>query len=280
MKNWRIPFLVVIFLLLAACGNDNADQKDKTGMHENGKMQQDMNNLSGTMKESEKPSSDGGKSEEPLTEQQVLAAVKEQLKGTDQVALPETVPLTAKGQHLTAKTASEGASDYLVTFFESATPIPINNDKLNEADAATKLATVERHRYDSEQAAKEAVGHETFAKSGGQATDLGYGLTGYQDAGAGQKYLGWNEGRWALSIHASNMEGTDYLPLAQKMVAKLEKESLPIPNSYGRAAFEAAKTDDPADNQLLFQDGPDVYTITHLDPLSAVDMATHFEQNK
>ncbi|WP_239255747.1 hypothetical protein [Listeria ilorinensis] len=279
MKKWRIPFLVVIFLLLAACGNDNADQKNKTGMHENGKMQQDMNNLSGTMKENEKPSSDGDESES-LTESQVLEAVKEQLKGTNQVYLPKTVPLTAKGKHLTAQTVNEGANGYLVTFFESNDPIPINNEKLNESDAATKLATVERRHYDTEQAAKEAVGHVTYANTGGKATDLGYGLTGYQDAGAGQKYLGWNEGRWALSIHASNMENTDYLSLAQNIVAKLEKESLPIPNKYGRAALEAVKSDDPADNQLLFQEGQDVYTISHLDPLSAVDMATHFDKRK
>ena len=61
--------------------------------------------------------------------------------------------------------------------------------------------------------------------------DLGYGVTGHMDAGAGSIFLIWNEGHWSFSTRNHNSEegSKEMIALAKQIVRKLESQMLPGP---------------------------------------------------
>lgn len=54
-------------------------------------------------------------------------------------------------------------------------------------------------KYPNLEKSNQAISFQDFANNGGSKIDLGYKITGYQDAGTGHYWTNWNEGRWALS---------------------------------------------------------------------------------
>ncbi|MFS0780201.1 hypothetical protein [Bacillus sp. 1P06AnD] len=219
-----------------------------------------------------------GTQEKSLTEKEVISQVKNQIQGGLTPKLPTHIPIS-EGKHLSAATVSD-ASMYRVIFFESDKAIPINNKQLNNAANAKPIATVEAHKYTTEKKALEQIGYMSPKEinTGNSPVQLGASIKGYGDAGAGNKWLNWHEGRWYMQVHASNIEGnSDYTPLAKKMVAYLEKNTLPIPHAYGsvKADVEADKAEN---NRVSWQEGTIVYTVSNVtNPLDMLAIATHFD---
>ena len=57
-----------------------------------------------------------------------------------------------------------------------------------------------------------------------EETDLGYGITGYMDAGAGSVFLTWHEGRWSFSTrnHNDGNGSEEMIALAKQIVVNLK----------------------------------------------------------
>jgi hypothetical protein len=77
-----------------------------------------------------------------------------------------------------------------------------------------------------------------FVKAKGYGKiDLGYGIAGYEDAGAGTQGITWNEGRWTIEVLSpldKEVDGSGRgLATAKKIVDYLEKHRLPVPHKYG-----------------------------------------------
>ncbi|WP_163652095.1 hypothetical protein [Listeria sp. PSOL-1] len=266
-KLWIALSTLGIVFLVVGCGSNQA-KSDNTNTDKGKKVEDTaMTNENDQQKQGETKA---------LTEQQVLAATKKQIaeKG---IALPKQIPLSSSKMHLTATTAGSSAS-YVVDFFESDKPIPINNEKLKNGQNAKEIGRIEKKTYSSEKAAEEAIGYTDFSKTGAKPVDLGHDIKGYPDAGAGNKYMNWNEGRWALSVHASNINNGDYMPLTKQTVAFLEKESLPIPNKYGSVKLDSEKNTSLTGNQVMWQEGRTVYIVYAMDPMKALQMATNFDK--
>jgi hypothetical protein len=208
-----------------------------------------------------------------LTEEEVLAAIKDQIDTQIPIVLPKMLPLKMD-EHLTATTKSDPAG-YQVMFFTSTKPIPINNEKLkNNSSEATPLARLTVHKYNSLKDADEQIAYEDFSKIGGQKIDLGHNITGYQDAGAGSLWINWNEGRWSLTSHTQTSRPEDGEQLSRDAVEYLETHTLPIPKPHGYVHVDATGKD----NRILWQNGTTVYTLDQFnDPMSALIIATMFE---
>jgi hypothetical protein len=277
---------IIMVVLIAACGSQNNESKaENSGSNEKAQVQTEQDD--GDTNEIDKDDQEAveqddqeaveqddsePEAEKSMTQAEVMKAIKQQINTDLPLELPDKLPLE-KGKHLTAVTKSD-VNSYEVVFYESDEPIPINNEKLKSDDnAAAAIATIHVQKYDSQKQADEQISFDKYDENGGQEIDLGHGITGYQDAGAGSAYTGWNEGRWALATHMQTSEGDQGTDLAKDAVAYLEENTLPIPKPHGYAHLDV----DKKDNRILWEKDTTVYTIDQVkDPMNALKIAVNF----
>jgi hypothetical protein len=215
-----------------------------------------------------------------LTQAEVIQAVKKQINTNLSIKLPSQLPLQ-KNHHLTAVTKSN-TSSYEVAFYESKEPIPINNSKLTNSSDVKKIAIVKAIQYPSEKEAKTNVNYQPL-QTGTPKIDLGFGIDGYKDAGAGSAFTTWHEGRWSMIVRNRNNEEDNAagLKMAKEIVKKLEKQLLPIPHQIGAGSFNTNKENGAEANRIAWQEKTIVYEVSMSDPFQLVDTITqHFDKMK
>ncbi|MDR7071700.1 hypothetical protein [Fictibacillus barbaricus] len=271
----RITYIcsaVAALLLVNACSAEKdapqkSEQIDNKEVDKANESKQEQNDNS---KENQDQQSNN---DADLTEEEVLAAIKNQSHTQIPIVLPKKLPLKMD-EHLTATTKSDPSS-FQVMFFTSTKPIPINNEKLKKKNSeAVPLVRLTVHKYNSEKEADEQIAYQDFSKIGGQKIDLGHNIIGYQDAGAGSLWISWNEGRWSLTSHTQTSRSEDGEQLSRDAVEYLETHTLPIPKPHGYVHVDATGMD----NRILWQNGTTVYTLDQFnDPMSALIIAAMFE---
>ncbi|WP_144460780.1 hypothetical protein [Siminovitchia fortis] len=266
-KMLQTGLLLSLILLAGACSNNATTPGKKPAADQN----QTEKAGEGEAKEA---TDEVDNSNHSMTQAEVIEAVKDQFHTNLTIKLPNELPLN-NGKHLTATTKSD-ENRYSVVFFQSDEPIPINNEELvNDSGAADRIARIDVKKYESQEAADEEIAFENFSEIGGQPTDLGHHITGYQDAGAGSVWTSWNEGRWALSSHAFTNNGEEGTALARDAVQFLEDHTLPVPKPHGHAFLDA----EGKNTRILWQDGQVVYAIDQVsNPMDALKIATAFEK--
>lgn len=259
IMNVIVPVLSIS--LLGACSANSTKEKPIIEANEV------QNNEQNVLSENEI-----NESNKPLTQDEVIESIKPQLKTDLTKILPNQLPLE-KGKNLTATTKAS-RSQYEVVFYESNKQIPINDQALRNDQQATSIARVTVKKYDSVEEASDQIAYEEFSKLGGEPVDLGFDLTGYQDAGMGSLWTSWNEGRWALTAHGRLTDGDKGKILAQKAVEYLETHSLPIPKPNGTVHIDVYQSD----NRITWQKENITYTIDQVkDPMNALEIVTSFE---
>lgn len=254
--------------------------KKKTSEITNTSSENSVSKSDQSSESSEKTEDSSVTPENGLTIDQVMDTVKNQLETQVVIRLPTSIPLSNPNLHVSAATVSD-ATSYHVIFFESKEPIPINNNALNDPNQASQIVTISALRYPSVSEANVAVGYQKADagyENGASGIDLGHGLTGYENAGAGSQFIGWNEGNWYLDVRSSLANTTQPgRQMATKIVEKLEKELLPAPNSVGK--IQADVTDNkPNQTSIVWQEEDSVYTIeSSIDVLSTIGIATSFD---
>ena len=208
-----------------------------------------------------------------VTQDEALNTIKQQLATELSVAFPKNLPLS-EGSFLTATTKATDTHAEIL-FLESKEYIPVNDVKLQNTTTATTIAKLTVRLFDSIDEASKQIAYEDFSKNGGQQVPLGFDLIGYQDAGAGSLWTGWNEGRWALATHTRTENPADGEKLAKQAVEYLETHTLPNPHQYGMAHLDVYESG----NLIVWQDGKLVYTLDSIkDPMKALEIATAFTQ--
>lgn len=186
--------------------------------------------------------------------EQVMVQVKDALNTTLPVTLPYKIPVTS-GKHLTAKT-TVSKNYYKVVFYETSHKVPVNAKKLTTISKKV-VARIQMERYATKAEAFSHVNYLNYSKYGGQKVTLTHNIKGYQDAGAGQLYTSWNEGRWALATHTYTSQNARGITLAKDTVNYLETHLLPAPDQYGAIQLDAVGTN----HVLRLQKGTSVMTI-------------------
>ncbi|MBG9452896.1 hypothetical protein ABE61_02035 [Lysinibacillus sphaericus] len=205
------------------------------------------------------------------TQASVLKNIKNQLKTNLSITLPKGLPIT-EGTFLTATTKAE-ANQVEILFFESKKHLPINDPKLKNSQSATAIARLVVKQYQNAKEANEQIAFVNFSQNGGQEVDLGYNIKGYQDAGAGSLWTGWNEGRWAITARTRTDNPEAGMKLAKQAVQFLETHMLPIPKQNGFARLDVYESG----NSIVWQDEKLVYTLDSIkEPLKALEIATAF----
>lgn len=281
--------LALTSIYLAGCSHEDAATDKKAGEKHEESAQPVTTEKSSTDQKEDSESANGSpvKAEQndshdaSLSQEKVIKDAKEQIKGSISPKLPIHLPLSSEDKNLSAATLSE-SDMYRVIFFESEKMIPVNSKELNNSTIAKPIAVIEVHQYKTEEEAKSKIGYiQPEGIQAGNPIDLGHSIQGYEDAGAGHKWLNWHEGRWYLQVQASNIEGnSDYVPLAKQMVSYLESNQLPVPHEYGsvKADIDSQKADN---NRISWQEGTVVYTVSEVaDPIDMLAIACNFDETK
>ncbi|MFJ5767500.1 hypothetical protein ACIP9C_19315 [Lysinibacillus sp. NPDC093210] len=268
MKKILFTSLLTISMLSACTTNEEkVSEQDHTQQDHTQEEQQSNENENAT---TETKSEDTVSS---ITQAEALKTIKEQLGTELAVVMPNNLPLT-KGNFLTATTTGSDKQAE-VLFLESKEYIPVNDVKLKNASNATAIAKLTVKLFDSIDEASKQISYEDFSKNGGQQVPLGYNINGYQDAGAGSLWTGWNEGRWALATHTRTENPAAGVDLAKQAVEYLESHTLPIPHENGLVHLDVYESG----NLIVWQDGKLVYTLDSIkDPMKALAIASAFNQ--
>lgn len=273
MKKIIFTFILLSFSIISACTDkeESVPNKQQEEQQPNVPNKSQIEEHESHENQQAPPKTNTGNTVASNTQAGALKNIKDQLKTDLPIILPIGLPIT-KGSFLTATTKAE-TNQVEVLFFESKEVLPINDIKLKNSQTATIIARLVVKQYPNAKEANEQISYQNFSQNGGQKVDLGYNIKGYQDAGAGSLWTGWNEGRWALATHTRTENPEAGLKLAKQAVQFLETHMLPIPKQNGFARLDVYKSG----NIIVWQDEKLVYTLDSIkEPLKALEIATSF----
>ncbi|MGG5315803.1 hypothetical protein [Enterococcus sp. AZ072] len=266
MKKYLV--LASALLFLAACGGNTASD-DSSSSQESSKI---VSSSTSKVKESSKQSESTKQSTSSSTTTNSQEATGD---NELQQAYPneQTPAVSSVGNAQAISIAAREANNTLtISYYNTESKLPLNDPQLENQ---TPVAQFQRITYNSPEEARDAVA-PSF-DGGGQAIDLGYNITGYQQSGAGSSYLSWQEGNWNLTVQAININGEDPVPLAQEIVEYLETAFLPIPKDAGQISLSVTGGGFES-NVVAWQVNNTVYKTMHTDALSSLQMAVSMKK--
>lgn len=258
----RILISILLLFSLTACSFDDGKGSSSESDIPSSAVENDEN-------QSEEPSDEEG-SEEEHSQESLLNEVKDMIQVDFEVQLPSSLPIE-EGHFLSAIATSDHMS-YEVAFFEVNEPIAINDEKLKNEE---ERWVVKGKKYESSSEANEEVGYQPI-QDGMPEIDLGHGITGYEDAGAGSVFITWHEGRWSFTMRSQNQEeGIEKGErLAAKIVDKLEEQLLPVPHQNGAGIFSSTENENHASNRMSWQEEQVVYEVYGNEALELIAIIT------
>lgn len=181
--------------------------------------------------------------------------IKKQLGG---VLLPSVTGLASDSGYLNVR-YSGNSSSYTVYYSVGYAAKTLNDPSLS---GQTPYLVLTKQTYASTSAAQAAV-ENVQSKSNLQGlptTNLGSGITAWTDAGAGQRYVTFNEGNWQFTVHGAAVNGEDAEATAKNLVALLNSYYLPAPDK-GKGTFEVSVADGETPQTLTWTKGSSLYKL-------------------
>lgn len=174
------------------------------------------------------------------------------------VLLPSVTGLASDSGYLNVR-YSGNSSRYTVYYSVGYTAKTLNDPSLS---GQTPYLVLTKQTYASASAAQAAV-ENVQSKSNLQGlptTNLGSGITAWTDAGAGQRYVTFNEGNWQFTVHGAAVNGEDAEATAKNLVALLNSYYLPAPDK-GKGTFEVSVADGEIPQTLTWAKGSSLYKL-------------------
>ena len=119
-------------------------------------------------------------------------------------------------------------------------------------------------------------GYTTGDQQGLPTVNLGDGITGTLNSGAGQQMLQWNEGNWSFTVRASAVQGQYPTPTAKQIVNELQTVYLPAPQNHGVGTFDIATNT----YTLTWQKNNKVYSVSGSSPSDVIAKAVNAGKNE
>lgn len=174
------------------------------------------------------------------------------------VLLPSVTGLASDSGYLNVR-YSGNSSSYKVYYSVGYAAKTLNDPSLS---GQTPYLVLTKQTYASTSAAQAAV-ENVQSKSNLQGlptTNLGSGITAWTDAGAGQRYVTFNEGNWQFTVHGAAVNGEDAEATAKNLVALLNSYYLPAPDK-GKGTFEVSVADGETPQTLTWAKGSSLYKL-------------------
>lgn len=163
------------------------------------------------------------------------------------------------------------------------TPATDNNSQSNQQVAAQNnqnANNAQTKEFNNQAQAASYVtnqpGYTTGNQQGLPTVNLGDGITGTLNSGAGQQMLQWNEGNWSFTVRASAVQGQDPTPTAKQIVNELQTVYLPAPQNHGVGTFDIATNT----YTLTWQKNNKVYSVSGSSPSDVIAKAVNAGKNE
>ena len=251
--SWLL-FPAALLLIFGACGPSDVEEPEAG--------------------EEQAKAGNNGQNDPERVKQDVLADVWETVM-QDSDAEPKLLrDLETGDRYLTARVTAN-ADGYEVFYYLMEEPVPVNAPELEEeAPYLTAGAIV----YDSAEGARAGVNYEPEMETG-QPSDLGQGITGYMDSGAGSARIVWHEENWSFLVHRRNGEGAgeEITGQARTIAGKLRYLHLPSTEEVGAGTFDMSGYGSAA-NTLQWQAEHVVYSVHFSDPLELIDIVAKMNE--
>lgn len=190
------------------------------------------------------------------------------------IALPQADGLAQGSDNLNMRYTGD-SSNYSIFYTVGNTPIKFNSGLVAKQNP---YAVLTKQTFASADEAKQQIAFEDKQTLAGlPTTDLGSGLHGALDQGAGTIRVMWNEGRWSIRVNANALEKQDPQPLAKEVVRLLDRYLLPAPNQLGQITLTPNIMPEARDQIIKWQDGNIVYSLVAHDPRTAIKMVASFK---
>lgn len=163
------------------------------------------------------------------------------------------------------------------------TPATDNNSQSNQQVAAQNdqnANNAQTKEFNNQSQAASYVtnqpGYTTGNQQGLPTVNLGDGITGTLNSGAGQQMLQWDEGNWSFTVRASAVQGQDPTPTAKQIVNELQTVYLPVPQNHGVGTFDIATNT----YTLTWQKNNKVYSVSGSSPSDVIAKAVNAGKNE
>lgn len=191
-------------------------------------------------------------------------------KKTDNIPKTEAVKRSQNDQtQVAADNANTPATDNNSQSDQQATAQ--NNQNANNAQTKEFNNQTQAASYVTNQ-----PGYTTDNQQGLPTVNLGDGITGTLNSGAGQQMLQWNEGNWSFTVRASAVQGQDPTPTAKQIVNELQTVYLPAPQNHGVGTFDIATNT----YTLTWQKNNKVYSVSGSSPSDVIAKAVNAGKNE
>ena len=195
-------------------------------------------------------------------------------KKADNTPKTETVKRSQNDQTQSAADRSTANANTLVTDNNSQSnqqATAQNNQNANKAQTKEFNNQTQAASYVTNQ-----PGYTTGNQQGLPTVNLGDGITGTLNSGAGQQMLQWNEGNWSFTVRASAVQGQDPTPTAKQIVNELQTVYLPAPQNHGVGTFDIATNT----YTLTWQKNNKVYSVSGSSPSDVIAKAVNAGKNE
>ncbi|MBA9028242.1 hypothetical protein [Peribacillus huizhouensis] len=222
----KLIILTFIIVVMTACGNEDEtvlQTQNKEQIVNDVEVANGQTEEQGTENEERVETNTNGASEsdtDPRSFQSIIPSEWD-------ITLPTDFFVT-QGKYLTA-IASSQQDVVTFEFYETERELAINDPNIKKTGQIIGHLVITK--YATAEAASEEIDKTVFTD--GETVNLGHGITGYQDAGAGSLFTSWNEGRWAIIARSTTEKLEESLATAKETVEFLETNRIPIPKQYG-----------------------------------------------
>ncbi|MGN1408024.1 hypothetical protein [Lactobacillus sp.] len=174
------------------------------------------------------------------------------------VLLPSVTGLASDSGYLNVR-YSGNSSSCAVSYSVGYAAKTLNDPSLS---GQTPYLVLTKQTYASASAAQAAVQNVQSRSNlnGLPTTNLGSGITAWTDAGAGQRYVTFNEGNWQFTVHGAAVNGEDAEATAKNLVSLLNQYYLPAPDK-GKGTFEVSVADGETPQTLTWAKGNSLYKL-------------------
>ncbi|MFT8317642.1 MAG: hypothetical protein ABF651_05130 [Sporolactobacillus sp.] len=212
-------------------------------------------------------SSSASRSSSSSRETGTLTQVRKEVRAALKTNTPLPQNLTAASGKYISATTQRLSSGYRVIFKQTNHPVKVNDPSLKNS---VTLITLTVSGYSNPSDAANQITFHKYGKTDGQSVNLGYKITGYQDAGAGTAGVSWNEGRWTLMSLSATTDAPKGVVLAKNVVSFLQTHSLPVPHQYGMIQVHS----DSRQNFVIWQESRTIYQLSSTsDPMELLAAA-------
>lgn len=257
-----VPMTLALSLTLTACGADNSQQYPAP--IEQAKYPQNEHNKQGKQ-------AAGQSTEQTHPTSNVADEIKNRLK-MKKAILPSSFPVEP-GYHVSVSIKENTPQSYKVIFYQTNKAMPIDDASLQPNEKVPVIASFSAKTYEDPNHVANLFAPFNV-DNGPQTMDLGYGIKGSAEGGAGHSYLAWREGRWILQIDSLSQDQLDNQAIAKKMVAYLEEHALPAPKDKGRVKVTYRPGGNHVQVTIYWQNDRVIYELkTDQVPLNALQMA-------